>query len=202
MRNTQVENELSPLKDDRCVITFKRISWVASSASGKDPSMRRDKLNTRSRTLRSTVSKDDLSPAEAFWIRFCNSSFVNEFIIPLFWSADYICTEAYMKYCNYGCPSRQALAALPDRAFPYAEGIIINLHFPTNGCVPWMKALQAQLLYLNVCCLLIASFHIIWSCIIRQCYFYCVTEKIILFHNQYLHSLPSLPRWSRRHEWK
>ena len=43
--NTQVEKELSPLNEDKCVIIFSIISCDASSASGNVPSTRSDRLN-------------------------------------------------------------------------------------------------------------------------------------------------------------
>ena len=48
MRNTQVVKLLSPLKEERWVMTFSKMSWDASSASWNVPSIRRDRLNTRS----------------------------------------------------------------------------------------------------------------------------------------------------------
>ena len=76
MRNTHVVNALSPLKADKWVIIFSSMSWVASSASAKVPSIRRDKLNTMSCTPATSTSRASLSPAVAFSAIVCNSSLV------------------------------------------------------------------------------------------------------------------------------
>ena len=76
MRNTQVVKALSPLKEDKCVMTFSKMSWDASSASWKVPNIRRERLNTRSCTPASTVSSAALSPAVAFPINADSSWFV------------------------------------------------------------------------------------------------------------------------------
>ena len=68
MRNTQVEKLLSSLNEERWVITFKRISWDASSASGNVPSIRSDRLNTMSWMLPISASRDSLSPLAAMSI--------------------------------------------------------------------------------------------------------------------------------------
>ena len=49
---------------------------MASSASGKVPSIRKDKLNTKSCTLSMTVSRDSLSPAIAFSMKASSSLLV------------------------------------------------------------------------------------------------------------------------------
>ena len=81
MLNTQVEKELSFLKEERWVMTLSRISWVASSASGNTPSMRKERLKTRSCTLAIIVSSDFSSPEVALSIKIDNSSFVFILII-------------------------------------------------------------------------------------------------------------------------
>ena len=75
MRNTQVVKLLSPLKEERWVMTFSKMSWDASSASWNVPSIRGDRLNTRSCTPVSTVSSAALSPAVACSIRADSSCF-------------------------------------------------------------------------------------------------------------------------------